>query len=667
MNLRTIGSLSFIFLFCSNALQAQLRRSESFFGFHFDFHATASDSLLGKNFNRSYLDSFLRVTAPDFVQIDSKGHPGFSSYPTTIGTTTNSFLADPIQLWREVTRQNKIPLFVHHSGLWDQQVIKEHPDWGRLNADGTRDELKVGYLSPYSSQRLLPQLKELVDNYQIDGAWIDGDCWATAPDYDEEVVAGFKKQYPGIEVPRSKSAPYYQEWLEYNRQMFRKYLKNYVDAMHSYKPSFQITSNWAYSSMMPVPVDVSVDFLSGDVSGQNCLYSAAFQARCLALQGKPWDLMAWGFTPVDFWGGTHTTKGLVQLQQEAAEVMAMGGGFQVYFQQNRDASLRSLDLPALQQLAQFCRDRQPFCQYSEQVPQIGMWYSLEGWKKRYEGVYGWSSDMEAINSLLLDAQQPVEILMDHHIENRLSSYPLVVIPEWDAFQPALKTKLIQYLEAGGHVLVIGATASRAFKDQLAVDFIGTDSTIHFHVGGKEAGGMAGIKTKWQQVIPRPGTQIVAKTFIQSDENSATNYPMATVNTYGKGKIGAIYTDLSSAYYSNRSPVFNEIVKQVIAQLVPEQLIRVTGDKGVHVALAKKQNDLLVHLINASGDHSNKTVYAYHQLRPVETLQVDIKLAKKPAAVWLEPSHDKMKFSYKNGVLSIKVPKVDLHSIIRIIQ
>lgn len=667
MNVRTIISLTLFLFFCTNMLQAQLRRSESFFGFHFDFHATAADSFLGKNFDIPYLDSFLRLTAPDYIQIDSKGHPGFSSYPTTFGTSTNSFVADPLQLWRESSSKFKIPLYVHHSGLWDQQVVKEHPDWGRLNANGTRDDLKVGYLSPYSSNRLLPQLKEMVDKYQIDGAWIDGDCWATAPDYDEEVMAGFRKQFPGIEVPRTKSAPYYQEWLEYNRQVFRAYLKNYVDAMHSYKPSFQITSNWAYSSMMPIPVDVSVDFLSGDVSGQNCLYSAAFQARCLALQGKPWDLMAWGFTPVDFWGGTHTPKGLVQLQQEAAEVMAMGGGFQVYFQQNRDASLRSLDLPAMQQLAKFCRDRQAFCQYSEQVPQIGIWYSLEGWKKRYDGVYGWSSDMEGINSLLLDAQQPVEILMDHHLENRLASYPLIVIPEWDAFQPELKGKLIQYLESGGNVLVIGAAASRAFKEQLAVDFIGADSTIQFHVGGKEVGGLAGIKTKWQQVTPHPGTQIVARTFIQCDENSVSNYPMATVNAYGKGKIGAIYTDLSSAYYSFRSPVFNEIVKQVIAQLAPEQLISVTGDNAVHVALAKKKNELLVHLINASGDHSNKTIYAYHQLRPSASLQVEIKLPKKPAAIWLEPDHKIMNYSYKNGTLSFTVPKVEVHSIIRIIQ
>ena len=98
--------------------------------------------------------------------------------------------------------------------------------------------------------------------------------------------------------------------------------------------------------------------------------------------------MAWGFVPIDFMGGIHSPKSLIQLQQEAAEVMALGGGFQVYFQQNRDASFRTLDMDAMVKLADFVRERQPFSQNSEIIPQIGMWYSLEGWKKHNNGVYG---------------------------------------------------------------------------------------------------------------------------------------------------------------------------------------------------------------------------------------------------------------------------------------
>lgn len=60
----------------------------------------------------------------------------------------------------------------------------------------------------------------------------------------------------------------YEEFLELNRKAFRIYMKKYIDAIHQAYPEFQITSNWSYSSMMPEKIDTPVDFLSGDVAGQ---------------------------------------------------------------------------------------------------------------------------------------------------------------------------------------------------------------------------------------------------------------------------------------------------------------------------------------------------------------------------------------------------------------
>lgn len=91
--------------------QDRLRRSESFFG----FHATAKDRELGKLFDEDLLEDFLKRTKPDYIQIDSKGHPGYSSYPTKIGYSNNSFVKDPMRIWRDVTARNNIPLYVHYS------------------------------------------------------------------------------------------------------------------------------------------------------------------------------------------------------------------------------------------------------------------------------------------------------------------------------------------------------------------------------------------------------------------------------------------------------------------------------------------------------------------------------------------------------------------------
>ena len=645
----------------------RLRRADSFLGFHFDFHATDSDKELGKDFDPYLLEEFLRRTKPDYIQIDSKGHPGYSSYPTKIGYSANSFVKDPMRIWRDATNKFNIPLYIHYSGIWDKKAIRENPQWGRIKADGTIDSTKAAYLGEYSEKLMIPQLKEMIDNYKIDGAWIDGDCWSTEPDYSPEVIKGFLTETGLKEVPVAAKDPVYKKWLDYNRIIYRKYLKNYIDKLHIYNPDFQIASNWAYSSMMPEKVDVNVDFLSGDVSPSNNVYSSAYQARCLALQGKPWDLMAWSFVPIDFMGGIHSPKSLVQLEQEAAEVMAMGGGFQVYFQQNRDASFRAIDTDAMVKLAAFCRERQPFCQHSEIIPQIGMWYSVEGWKMGNDGVYGWSSTMDGITNLLLDSQYPVEILMDHQLKDRLNKYPLMIIPEWDQFDVTLKEQLLKYIAAGGNALIIGAKATKAFEGELNVSFVGKDSTRQFNMGGKNAGGIAGIKTNWQKVIPKPGTQVEGHVFSQCDYRYPTQFPVATINNYGKGKIAAFYMDFSAAYNQYRNPVFNKLLRNVINILIPDPDLRVTGSGYVHVVLGKKNDKTFIHLINSSGEHFNKSVMAYDELLPTRSLILSYKTNIKPVSVTLQPSGGKINVKQIGDRIEFVVPPVEVHSIIEIKQ
>src|SRR5690554_4915027 len=142
--------------------QKKLRRAESFFGFHFDFHATENDKELGKYFEGALLDTFLLRTQPDYIQIDSKGHPGYSSYPTEVGYSAKSFAKDPMRIWRDITDKHNIPLFVHYSGLWDDKAIRENPGWARTNSDGSIDSTKAAYLGDYSQQLLIPQLKEMI-------------------------------------------------------------------------------------------------------------------------------------------------------------------------------------------------------------------------------------------------------------------------------------------------------------------------------------------------------------------------------------------------------------------------------------------------------------------------------------------------------------------------
>jgi len=89
----------------------------------------------------------------------------------------------------------------------------------------------------------------------------------------------------------------------------------------------------------------------------------------MARQGKPWDLMAWSFSfKPEF--KDFSTKHTVQLKQEAAMVLALGGGFQAYFMQKPDGSIVSWQIPVMKELAEFCRARQEICHGAEAVPKL---------------------------------------------------------------------------------------------------------------------------------------------------------------------------------------------------------------------------------------------------------------------------------------------------------
>ena len=125
--------------------------------------------------------------------------------------------------------------------------------------------------------------------------------------------------------------------------------------------------------MMPEPITTHVDYLSGDLTPGNSGTQPPWK-RGYWLAGaayhKPWDLMSWSFWYQFGPAMSGDQKTAIHMKQEAAEIIALGGGFQGYVQQKRDASLPLTELSVMAELSQFVRARQPFCQGVIPIPQV---------------------------------------------------------------------------------------------------------------------------------------------------------------------------------------------------------------------------------------------------------------------------------------------------------
>ncbi|HLA41484.1 MAG TPA: hypothetical protein VJ417_15895, partial [Candidatus Glassbacteria bacterium] len=169
MTARTIIALIFALLAFNDPIPAagdypqRPRREDSFIGIHFDFHAGYDCTEVGRNVSREMVERIIDEVHPDYVQCDCKGHPGISSYPTKVGYPAPGFVLDPLRIWREVTAERGVALYVHYSGVWDAEAVKHHPGWARLDQNGRPDSLKTSVFGPYADSLLIPQMKELID------------------------------------------------------------------------------------------------------------------------------------------------------------------------------------------------------------------------------------------------------------------------------------------------------------------------------------------------------------------------------------------------------------------------------------------------------------------------------------------------------------------------
>jgi len=641
----------------------RLDRAHSYFGLHFDFHAGPDCNEVGRDVDEAMVNGLIDKVKPDYIQVDCKGHPGYSSYPTKVGNPVPGFVKDQLKIWREVTASRGVSLYLHYSGVWDSRAIELHPQWAAIGQDGTPSKNNTSVFSGYADSLLIPQLKELSSVYGVDGAWVDGDCWAHQLDYSPKALALFTKKTGITEIPRKPGDPNWKEFLQFNRDGFKAYVTKYANALHAANPKFQITSNWAFSTLIPEQVSIPIDFISGDFSSLNSVNSARSEGRFIRNQGKPWDLMAWGFSWMGNEAGTQCVKSPVQIERELASVISLGGGVQIYLQQKRDGSIHNWMIPLLTEAAQFCRARQPWCQDVTGVPQIGLILSQEALYAKTNRLFGGFdrelTPLKGILQNLLASQYVVDIVAEHHLKD-INKYPLLVYPEWETITPDFKRKLLDYVSQGGKLLLIGPNSSALFKDELNV----TQKALpEVKNNGLEYNQwIAELMSLSQGVIPGKGVKSFGKYYSAINMEGPSEIA-ATITPFGKGEIAAIHLEMGKASQIRFAPVHRDFLAALVKEIFPNPMVTVKGSHYVDVTLNKKGGALILNLVNAAGPHDNEKVMAFDEIPPVGPLDIAVRLAQKPGKVMLQPDNVPVSYTYRDGTINFTLHQLKIHELI----
>ena len=642
-------------------------RAESSFGLHFDFHAS-EDCVIGGTLQEEDIREICQRIRPDFIQIDCKGHPGWASYPTALGNAVPHMVQDTLALWRRVTREEGVALYMHYSGVWDAKYCAEHPEDCVVRADGTLSPHATRTLGSYADRLLIPQLKELAGRYGVDGAWVDGECWGTEIDYHPDTVAAFEKETGislGGKLPVKRGDAHFEEYLDFNRELFRRYVRYYVDEVHKEYPDFQLASNWAFTDHMPEPVCANVDFLSGDFDPWNSLNVARYAGRVIAQQNRPWDLMAWNFRMQKDDRPEFLPKHPIQTMQEAASVLSLGGGFQNYITQYRDGSPRMEQIRRMKPVADFIRAREAYCFRATPYHEAVLLLSTHNRHREAPtpfprvGIHR----MLGLTSLLCDSGLSLEIACEHTLHDRCHDYRMIVLPEHPiGLGESMIDELISYVEQGGNLLLTGVNTCRLFADRLGYtveENVAPDRLSWVSLDHEEVGHLIGAHT----ITAKDAETVV---WFGAEERG-TDTPGALVLPFGRGKVALLAADIGQQYHVCHQFIYRHIIKALCARLYTP-LVRVEHALGTLEVFDTVKNGMLsIQLLNVGGYHLTDAVATEDQISPVVDIELSIELPQAPKALVIQPDGRALPFRWCDGRAYVSIDRLDIHSILQVIE
>ncbi len=636
-------------------------RRDAFLGMHFDLHPSAGDTALGADATDQNIAELLDRVKPDYVQYDCKGHAGYCGYPSAIGSPSPGIVKDALAIWRRVTQDRGIGLYVHYSGVWDNRAIELHPEWARIGPDGQADRQHTSVFGEYAERLMIPQLIEVLSKYRLDGAWVDGECWAAQLDWSPRALAAWKARTGSETAPRGRDDARWLEWKQFHRDAFESYLNKWVDAVHAACPNAQVTSNWMYTTFAPKPVAARLDYLSGDYAPTVSVDRARTEARYLASTGMPWDLMAWGFN--NGHGLGHSLKPAVQLMQEAAVVIMQGGGFQVYYQPTRSGYVIPEIARTMEQVAKFARARQSLSHKSSTIPQVALLLSYASQADRSDAVftpYGCQDELEGALHALLEAHYSVDILAEHQLLPRIQEYPLVVLPDTHRLDDSVRDALLSYVSNGGSLLLLGTAPVRLFADHLGVRLVGEPVSTVAELA--TSAGVVNLNGAWQPIEPA-GAEVVGMRYPTRDTRSG-GQPAATVARLGKGLIAAVYGPVAIGHFRTHHPAIRAFVANVVERVFPDPALRIEAPPCVDVALRRTtEGSLALHLLNRSNMQVADRYLTTDHVPTVGPIEVTMKVARKPKRVRWLPDATRLRWTWDSGTLKLTVPRLNIHGIV----
>ncbi len=635
---------------------------------HPDFHAPAHVAVGGRLDGHEY-GRRLRECGADTVVAFAKCHYGFSYYPTRVGTPHPQLQKDMVGEIVEGCHAHDVAVVGYLSTFLDTAAVEQHPDWASRDREGRTEGGHYGRVcvnGPYVEELLIPQGRELLEEYDVDEIFYDT-MTLFSPCHCENCRRAF-----GGPVPEG---PQDEDWLRYvrwYRERFSEFFARVAREMHAVR-DVPCAFNWMWSARDPNSPPAGIDGLLGD--DQYGGESASYNCRYWAGEGLPFEYMTGRFLAGlgDWNSGTPT-----MYRYAAAASIANGGGFWLIDRMMPDGSLQEEAYRTMAAPFHFIRRRLDYVRGARHVPEVGV---LNGWTHLVGPDLRYFPDNEArgrrafpyrgASDLLTTRGRHFTGLSEGALVERAADYRLIILPEQEFLRDDVADALRGYVEGGGRLLVTqsaGAGPAPAVLELAGVSVEGFTEANHGYFAGETP-----VLQRSPFARIAPGTAAPLRGYVRPVGGGARfghgfappeaegDFPAVTLNHVGQGQVAYVGAPVFESYHRYYDHHLAAVLLELVDRLLPDPIVRSEAPPNVETAVLRRGDDLLVNLVNHNARERKSAGYVsvVHHMPELHDVRLRVRCAPGVGRVLSVPEERELPFRESAGYLEIVVPRLHI--------
>jgi len=656
----------------------------------FDFHSHSLAVGLASAFDADRWAQRLEKANAQAVSIFVKGGRGWSSYRRGSVRHVHPQLPEGLDMLEEqlqALHKRGIRAIGYYHTFGSEAVAQDHPDWVVRNADGAPAGNSICMLGPLLEEHMLPHVREVLENYELDALFFDG-ARASHGCFCDSCRESFGSE-TGAEIPTDDSDPIWSRYIAWRLETFRQIRERISEVIHSIRPDMPVSYNWAYAMNMPEPVPDHVGNLVIDVQPDDQAFQGSYQARYWATLGLPFDIMNSAFLQ---WWGDWGSKPAAALQQEVATVIANGGLTWIGYQMTHTFDVQPAVMEQMGKALAFVKEREYLLKDAEPIPNVAVFNStanhFAGGKARS---YIDEVHLRGAHRLFMEAAIPHHFVHEKALLEHLEQYRAVVFPDARHVPSEMVPALERYVQNGGVLLATYRTGTEdgtgqkqeesVLSDLLGIRLEGDYEVPQAYVEVTDTDVKEGVLDMPHLVhgrfaFARPqaaDVETVArlrKLYTRADGQflltsspvgEDSDYPAITRRRLGNGMAIYVAGQVFRGYQTHNQWCLKPIMANLLNDAIGQPLVQLDSPAWLEVALMRQGDRVIVHLVNFHGNRPfDRNNVCVEQILPVRGIELKLALESRPAKVHLEPGGAEPRCSYADGILHVAIPEVQIH-------